>query len=51
MEEIRTSLFKEKTTLFPITSVEFMVLQIRKCIEKIVVGNLIANNKRGNYKL
>lgn len=45
MEAIRTILFKEKTTLFPITNIEFMVLQIRKCIEHIAMGNLIANKE------
>lgn len=42
-EAIRTIALKEKTTLFPITNIEFMTLQIRKIIEHIAMGNLIAN--------
>ena len=44
-EAIRTIALKEKTTLFPITNIEFMTLQIRKIIEHIAMGNLIANKE------
>lgn len=36
---------ERKTTLFPITNIEFMTLQIRKIIEHIAMGNLIANKE------
>ena len=45
MEAIRTIALKERTTLFPITNIEFMTLQIRKIIEHIAMGNLIANKE------
>ena len=59
MEAIRTIALKERTTLFPITNIEFMTLQIRKIIEHIAMGNLIANkelyeeytnNEKDNHK-
>lgn len=45
MEAIRTIALKEKTTSFPVTNIEFMTLQIRKIIEHIAMGNLIANKE------
>ena len=50
-EAIRTIALKEKTTLFPITNIEFMTLQIRKIIEHIAMGNLIANKELYEFYL
>ena len=35
----------KQTTLFPATNIEFIGLQIRKIIEHIAMGNLIANKE------
>lgn len=45
MDVIRSIGTHKKTTLFPITDIEFMALQIRKIIEHIAMGNLIANKE------
>lgn len=46
MDAISSILKKETTTLYKYTNVEFMVLQIRKIIEHLAMGNLIANKER-----
>ena len=45
MEAIQSIALKKTTTLYPITNIEFMTLQIRKIIEHIAMGNLIANKE------
>ena len=44
-EAIRSIALKKTTTLYPITNIEFMTLQIRKIIEHIAMGNLVANKE------
>lgn len=45
MNAIRSIKTHKQTTLFPVTNIEFMTLQIRKIIEHIAMGNLIANKE------
>lgn len=45
MKAIRLVLTHKQTTLFSATNIEFMALQIRKIIEHIAMGNLIANKE------
>lgn len=40
---IRSILNNSNTTLFPITNIEFMALQLRKILELIALANLVAN--------
>ena len=45
-EAIRMIYDKKYSTPFPITNIEFMALQLRKILELIALGNLVANRKQ-----
>ena len=45
IDAIRYIVTHKQTTLFQFTNIEFMTLQIRKIIEHIAMGNLVANKE------